>query len=353
MKKQLKQGFKASLLAGLCLISAAGLAAAETKVLKFGHDNKTDPFENPAHACTSVFANIVEADSNGSIKVEVYPSNQLGSAKEHVQMVRENVIQATLTSTGAISSYYPRIDVLNLAFAFDHNASTYDVFDGPFGEELAKDIEGELGDVKVLGFPDTGGFFAVTNSKRPIASLEDFKGVRVRTMTLPSHQKIIQAMGGEAYPLSWGEVYAGLQTGVIDGQMNPVPIISFAKFEEVQQYMTLTNHLFSPYTMMLSKDFWNSLDENEQRIVRYAAESCVVASRGLSRIIEASDRGLAGLKDKIKVTALSSDARTQFKEATQPVVVSHVQETLGDKGVALLNLFQEEVSKANTKKYME
>ncbi len=339
--------------ASTLLAAASGSALSADKVLKFGHDNKADPFENPAHACTAVFANIVEADTNGSIKVEVFPSNQLGSAKEHVQMVRDDVIQATLTSTGAIASYYPRIDVLNLAFAFDHNAATYDVFDGPFGNALARDIESTLGDVVVAGFPDTGGFFAVTNSKRPIKTLEDFEGVRIRTMTLPSHQKIIQSLGGEAYPLAWGEVYSGLQTGVIDGQMNPVPIISFAKFAEVQKYMTLTNHLFSPYTFMLSKSFWDGLNESEQRTIRYAAESCVAASRGLSRIIESSDRGLAGLKDKIEVSALSSADRDKFKAAAQPVVLKHVEETLGKDGVRLLEMFQGEVTKANAKRYMQ
>ncbi len=337
---------------GAAIVGAASSAFADTKILKFAHDNKTDPFENPAHACTAVFANIVEADTNGSIKVEVYPSNQLGSAAEHVQFIQDNVVQATLTSTGAISSYYPRIDVLNLAFAFDHNAATYEVFDGPFGTALAADIEATIPNTKVLGFPDTGGFFAITNSKRPIEKLEDFEGIRVRTMTLPSHQKIIQAMGGEAYPLSWGEVYSGLQTGVIDGQMNPVPIISFANFSEVQDYMTLTNHLFSPYTFMMSKSFWDSLSEDEQRVVNYAAESCVTASRGLSRIIEASDRGLAGLMDKIEVTALSAEAREEFKAAAQPAVLKHVEEELGDEGVALLNQFKDAVEGANNSTYL-
>jgi tripartite ATP-independent transporter DctP family solute receptor len=337
---------------GAAIVGAASSAFADTKILKFAHDNKTDPFENPAHACTAVFANIVEADTNGSIKVEVYPSNQLGSAAEHVQFIQDNVVQATLTSTGAISSYYPRIDVLNLAFAFDHNAATYEVFDGPFGTALAADIEATIPNSKVLGFPDTGGFFAITNSKRSIENLEDFEGIRVRTMTLPSHQKIIQAMGGEAYPLSWGEVYSGLQTGVIDGQMNPVPIISFANFSEVQDYMTLTNHLFSPYTFMMSKSFWDSLSEDEQRVVNYAAESCVTASRGLSRIIEASDRGLAGLMDKIEVTALSAEAREEFKAAAQPAVLKHVEEELGDEGVALLNQFKDAVEGANNSTYL-
>ena len=345
--------FGAFALATAMLASTTSLVYAEPKVLKFAHDNKEDPFENPAHACTAVFANIVEADTNGEIKVEVYPSNQLGSAAEHVQMVRDGLIQATLTSTGAIASYYPRIDVLNLAFAFDSNASTYDVFDGPFGQKLAADIESTLGDVKVLGFPDTGGFFAVTNSKHPIATLEDFKGIRVRTMSLPSHQKIMQSLGAEAYPMAWGEVYAGLQTGVIDGQMNPVPTVTFAKFNEVQGYLTLTNHLFSPYTFMLSKAFWDDLTADQQKIVRYAAQSCVVASRGVSRVIEASDRGLAGLTDKMEITALSAQERQKLKDVTQPVVVKHVQESLGTEGVELLELFQTEVDKANAHRYME
>lgn len=343
----------AALAAGLAITLAASAAMADGKVLKFGHDNKTDPFENPAHACTAVFANIVQADTNGGITVEVYPSNQLGSASEHVQMVRDDVIQATLTSTGALASYYPRIDVLNLPFAFDDNAATYEVFDGPFGTALAGDIEASLGNVVVLGFPDTGGFFAVTNSKHEIATVEDFSGIRVRTMTLPSHQKIINALGAQAYPLAWGEVYSALQTGVINGQMNPVPIISFAKFAEVQKYLTLTNHLFSPYTFMVSKTFWDGLSDAERKTLRYAAQSCVAASRGLSRIIEASDRGLAGLKSQIKVTALSADQRAKMKGLTQPAFETLLAEKQDPKALELLGQFKAEVTKANGSSYVQ
>ncbi|MFO1164674.1 MAG: TRAP transporter substrate-binding protein DctP [Paracoccus sp. (in: a-proteobacteria)] len=192
----------------LATLLMANAAMADGGVIKFGHDNKADPFENPAHACTAVFANSLAAGTNGSVTVEVFGSNQLGTAAEHVQQVRDGILQATLTSTGALASYYPRIDVLNLPFAFADISSTYAVYDGPFGAALARDIEAQLGDVVVLGFPDTGGFFAVTNSKHPIAELADFDGVRIRTMTLPSHQKIMQSLGAEAYPLAWGEVYS-------------------------------------------------------------------------------------------------------------------------------------------------
>ncbi|WP_298853017.1 DctP family TRAP transporter solute-binding subunit [uncultured Ruegeria sp.] len=339
--------------AALTATMLASSALAEGGVIKFGHDNKTDPFENPAHACTAVFANLVNSGTNGSVSVEVFGSNQLGSAAEHVQQMRDGIIQATLTSTGALASYYPRIDVLNLPFAFNGNASTYKVFDGEFGEALAADIEAELSDVVVLGFPDTGGFFAVTNSQRPIADLKDFDGIRIRTMTLPSHQKIIQALGAEAYPLSWGEVYSGLQTGVIDGQMNPVPIISFANFAEVQQYMTLTNHLFSPYTFMMNRAFYESLSEAEQATIRTAAENCVTASRGLSRIIEASDRGLAGLMDQIEVTALTDEQRSSMAAATQPAFEAHVQENLDEKSAELLASFKAAVENANNASYLD
>lgn len=348
----MKISFKTLAISSLITLTST-LAWADGGTIRFGHDNKTDPFENPAHACTAVFANIVTADTNGDVTVEVFGSNQLGSASEQVQLVRDNVLQATLTSTGALASYYPRIDVLNLPFAFAHNAATYSVFDGSFGTALAEDIEAALGDVIVLGFPDTGGFFAVTNSQRRISSLDDFAGIRIRTMTLPSHQAIVQALGAEAYPLSWSEVYSGLQTGLIDGQMNPVPIISFANFAEVQKYMTLTNHLFSPYTFLINREFFEGLSEAERTTLRYAAESCVAASRGLSRIIEASDRGLAGLMEEIEVTALSDEERAAMAGAAQPAFEAHIRENLDAKAAALLALFKAKVAVANLDSYID
>lgn len=331
----------------------ANAALADGGVIKFGHDNKTDPFENPAHACTAVFSNILEAGTNGSVTVEVFGSNQLGTAAEHVQQVRDGILQATLTSTGALASYYPRIDVLNLPFAYSDIASTYPVFDGPFGEALARDIEAELGDVVVLGFPDTGGFFAVTNSKHPITEPADFEGVRIRTMALPSHQKIMQALGAEAYPLAWGEVYSGLQTGVIDGQMNPVPTVTFANFSEVQEYLTLTNHLFSPYTLMVNRAFYEGLSDGERSVLHNAAQNCVTASRGVSRVIEASERGLAGLMDKMEVTSLTPEQRQVMADLAQPAFEAHVQENLGEKGVSLLETMKTEVSAANGTVYLD
>ncbi len=328
--------------------------AMAAKVLRIGHDNAADMMQNPAHAFTAVFKNIVETASNGEIKVQVFPSNQLGSASEHVQMVRDGQLQGTLSSVGALGGYYPRIGVLDIPFAFDNNASTYQVFDGPFGQTLATDIETELKDVKVLGFPDTGGFFSITNSKRAIETLEDFKGLRIRSMTLPTHQKILQSLGAQAYPLAWGEVYSSLQTGVIDGQMNPIPTVSFAKFYEVQNYLTLTNHLFAPYTFMVNKEFFDSLTKDQQKIVNNAVEIALSANRGLSRLIEASDdRGLSGLNKKMKVNAITGEQRVKMRDATQPGIITYIKEMHGKKGEELVELFLAEVEKANASTYLK
>jgi len=333
------------LLAGLMVSGAYA-----QKTIKFAHDNKEDVFENPAHAFAGTFKSIVETASNGEIKVEIYPSNQLGSSKEHLAMTRQGIVQATITSVGAMASSYPRIGIIDLPFAFNSYVAAYSVWDGAFGNAMAIDMEKELKDVKVLGFPDTGGFFGITNSKRAIKTLEDFKGIRIRTMTLASHQKILNSLGAQAYPLSWAEVYTGLQTGVIDGQMNPIPTVSFAKFYEVQKYLTVTNHLFTPYTFTMNKKFYNTLSKDEKRIINRATRAGIVAGRGVSLAIANSDsRGLAFLSKKMKVSSLSQKELDRMRAVSQPAVKKLIEEKYDDKAKELLGVYIQEVDKANTK----
>lgn len=338
-------------LAALTALSSGLPASAQEKTIRFAHDSNGDIFDNPNHACASVFAGIVNSGSNGSLKVEIYPGGQLGTIGEAVQMVRDGVIEVSNISAGALASYYPRIDVLNLPFAFANNGSADATFNGPFGKALAADIEATLGDVEVLGYPDTGGLFVVSNSEKPLASLEDMEGIRLRTMTLPSHQAIMNALGMEAYPLAFSEVYSGLQTGVIDGQMNPIPILVSANLNEVQQYITLTNHLYSPFVMLFNKAFYEDLSEGEKDLVHTAAQSCESAARGISRIIEASDRGLAGLVDTMEITALAPEDRDAMREATGVAFDSYMKDRHDETALGLVELLREESAKANTKRY--
>jgi TRAP-type transport system periplasmic protein len=326
----------------LAVAGATGTASAE-KVIKLHHLNKDDPFDNPTGAMVTVFKSLVEAGTNGAVVVQTFPNGQLGKDQDVLQQVKAGVIDAGIHSVGGFASVYPLIGVLDVPFAFPNISKTYEVFDGPFGKKLAADIEKKTG-LHVLGFGDSGGFFHLTNSKRPIHTPADMEGVKIRTMGLDTHKAIITAMGGQPAAISWSEVYTALQTGVADGQMNPIPIIAFAKFQEVQKYLTLSGHIFAPYVWVMNEKFWNSLTDSEKDVVTYAAQSAIVAGRGMGRVIEASDRGLAELSKTMEVNTLTPEEKEEFKKAAVPAVKALIIEKYGPEGEEMMEAFLEAVN---------
>jgi len=260
--------------------------------------------------------------------------------------VKSGVIQSGIHSVGGFASIYPMIGVIDVPFAFPNISATYAVFDGPFGARLAEDIEKKTG-MKVLGFGDSGGFFHFTNSKRPIQTPEDMKGLKIRTMGLDTHKAIVSALGGQPSVIPWAEVYTALQTGVADGQMNPIPIISFAKMNEVQKYLTLSGHLFAPYVWVMNKEFYDSLTPQEKAALNDAVKSAIVAGRGVARAIEASDRGLAALSKEMQVNTLTPDQRAKFRDLTQPEVKKIIVEKYGPEGDAMMKAFLDAIDAAS------
>ncbi|MFQ5772963.1 MAG: DctP family TRAP transporter solute-binding subunit [Kiloniellaceae bacterium] len=340
-------------LAATTVAGALGLAlspAAAQKIIKISHLNPADPLQSHSGTMTTVFKSLVEAGTNGAIKVQLFPDGQLGKDNEVIQQVRDGVIQSCISSAGGVAQHYPLVGVFDVPFAFPNIAVAHEVIDlgNPFGQKFAADIEAKTG-LKVIGLLDSGGFFALTNSKRPITSVEDMKDLRIRTMTLPTHEAIIASLGGKPTPLPWPEVYTALQTGVADGQMNPVPIIAFAKFDEVQEYLSLTNHIITPYVWFMNKEFYDDLTPDERYVVDYAARAAVDAGRGISRLIEASDRGLPHLAKKMKINAVSSAELKKFADAAQPAVKQLIADKFGQQGVDMLNAMMAEIKKASAK----
>jgi len=339
---------RSALLAAAVLLPLAAGPAAAQKVLKLSHLNPADPTDNASAAMSAVFKNLVESGTNGSIKVELFPDGRLGKDPEVLQQVKAGVVQSMISTVGGMASVYPMIGILDMPFAFPNISTTYDVFDGPFGQKLAGDIEKKTG-LKVLGFSDSGGFFAFTNSKRPVKEPKDLAGLKIRTMTLESHKAVVSSMGGQPVAIAWPEVYTSLQTGVADGQMNPIPIIKFAKFEEVQKYISLTNHLFTPYVWVMNKAFLDGLSAEEKAVIAYAARSGIVAGRGISRIIESSDRGLPALAARMEVYTPTAAEKAKFREAAQPAVKAYVTKAFGAEGEEMLGAFLKAVDDAAKK----
>ena len=303
----------------IVLVIAALMPAAVfgQTVLKLAHLNPQQPFDVASAAMAAVFKSEVEANSNGQIKVDIFPNGVLGKEAETMVQVKSGVVQSFISSSGGMAQFYPLIDVTNMPFAFSSYNVGYKVYDGEFGKELAADIEKKAG-FKVLGFGESGGFFAITNAKRPLKSPADMKGIKLRTMALPLHQAIVKALGASPTTVAWAEVYTSLQTGVVDGQMNPISIIAMAKFQEVQKYITLTNHLYAPYVWVINPKFYAGLSADLQNVIDDAARTAILAGRGLSRIIDGSDKGLPALAEKMQVYVPSKVEMKQFRDVAIP-----------------------------------
>jgi len=321
--------------------------AFSAKVLKLAHLNPQEPFANPTAPIAAVFKSMVEAGTNLGIKVEIYPAGVLGKERESMEQVQQGVIQSYIASGTGIGQFYKLYDVTNLPFAFSSYAVAYEVYDGPFGQEMAEDIRKKTG-FKVLGFGESGGFFQITNSKRPVRSPADMKGLKIRTMSIPLHMGVIDSLGGAATPIAWVEVYTALQTGVVDGQMNPVPIINLAKFYEVQKYITLTNHLYAPYVWVMNDKWFKALSPSEKEVIVDAAYTALVAGRGLNRIIESSDKGLPVIAKKMEVYTPTADELAQFKKLAISGAKKFISEKLGDEGTMWVDKFLNAIEKAES-----
>ena len=328
----------ALLMLSLVAIPFTPTSADAQKVIKLHNLNKDDPFDNPTGAMATVFKSLVEAGSNGGITVQTFPNGQLGKDNEVLEQVKTGVVESGIFSTGGFAAGYPLIGVLDVPFAFPTISATYPVFDGPFGQKLAADIKKKTG-MTVLGFGDSGGFFHITNNKKPITTPADMQGLKIRTMGLDTHKAIIQSLGGQPTALAWAEVYTALQTGVADGQMNPIPIIAFAKLQEVQKFLTLTGHLFAPYVWVVSTKFWDSLTAEEKKVVTSSAKSAIVARRGIGRVIEASPKGMAALSKTMKVNSLTDEQKMAFRDKSMPEVTKIINQKFGAEGKEMMDAF--------------
>lgn len=328
------------------MLTAAFVGAAQAqKVMRISHLNPENPFETHSGAMGAVFKSLVETATNGSVKVELYPNGQLGKDDEVIQMVRDGIVESSISSAGGVAVHYPLIGIFDVPFAFPNINTAHRVMDlgSPLGEKLAADINAKTG-LKVIGLLDSGGFFAFTNSKRPIKTVDDMTGLRIRTMTLPTHEAMVSSIGAQPTALPWAEVYTALQTGVADGQMNPIPIIAFAKFDEVQKYLSVTNHVITPYVWFINQAFYDSLSADEQAVVDWAAAVAVDAGRGISRIVEASEeRGLPKLAQKMEVNAVPAAELERFAAAAQPAVEALISERFGSEGVELLSVMKSSI----------
>ena len=267
---------------------------------------------NPRHEAAVKFAEVVKAKAGGRIEVQVAPSAQLGDDAAMVTALRTGALDMSANSQGAVANAVPEYAAYGMPFLFSTPAQAFKVLDGTLGKELA-DKSAEKGLV-VLGYWDNG-IRHMTNSKRPIAKVEDMKGLKMRTPPDAVLVDIMQSLGAEAQQIKFAELYVALQQGVVDGQENPLVNIHASKLYEVQKHLALTSHMFQMTPFLMSKRSWDKLSDADRKVVTEAATEATALQRKLSQ--EADDKLLAELKAKgVQVTTVDKSA---FEKATAAV----------------------------------
>lgn len=294
---------------GVVFLLTGTLMAAEV-TLKLGHI--ADP-QNPYAQGAQKFADLVAEKSGGTIKVEVYPSSQLGNQRDLVEGLTLGTLDLTMTSTAVLGNFHPQVAVFDLPFIFRDREHAFEALD-TVGMEIAKGLE-EKG-MKVLAFYENG-VRNMTNNIRPIRVPEDMKGLKIRVMEQPIYIAMMKALGANPTPMAFGELFTALQKGVVDGQENPAAHIYTKRFFEVQKYISLTEHTYSAEPLVVSMITWNKLTPEQQTIIQEAAEEACDWQRQLAIDLE------NGYWDKIresgKCEIITDVDKEAFREATAPV----------------------------------
>ncbi|ANW25956.1 C4-dicarboxylate ABC transporter substrate-binding protein [Vibrio coralliilyticus] len=308
-------------------LAYAGSAAAVD--ITIGHVDSQDWTISKKGAATQVFKNIVEAESGGKIKVNVYPSGQLGGETELLQSTQEGMLTMTMVS-GAYSKLCKEANVLEIPYLFPSSPVAWEVLDGEFGQALNEHCLKQTG-LRNLAYGETG-FRHFTNSKREINTPEDLQGLKIRVMTTPLYVEMLKSLKAEPTPIAFPEVPAALTTGVIDGQENPVSVISANKFYELQKYITLDGHVYSTDFLLMNDDFYTSLSAEDRAIIDRAAKVAGTVGRAIQQVNSAE--GLETLAKKgMKITLLTPEQQKQFRDQTQPAVIKWLEGTVDAKWI--------------------
>ena len=258
------------------------------------------------------FKQIVENKSNGEITVNIKHSGSVGSETSILQQLQMNALQMGVITAGPIDKIVPSIKAIEFPFIFDSYKKVDEILDGPIGQSILKDFEKS----KLEGYHFLeNGFRNLTNSKKPIHTADDAKGLKIRVMKSQLQIEIWKNIGANPTPMPW-PIYTQLSQHVIDGQENPLAVIYQYKLYEVQKYLSLTRHVYSALVFVGSKDFYDSLPQKYKSLLFEATKEASEYERSLNR--KKANFFLEELKKKGMVIDEHPDL-SSFKEKVKPL----------------------------------
>lgn len=285
----------------------AGVAQAQQEV-KLGYALAVNSHYGVAAA---KWEEIVAAEAGDRFTFRHFPSSGLGGEREVIEGLQLGTVEATIVSSGTLSNFVPETGVFDIPFLFRDLAHARTVLDGPIGQ----DILAKFDDAGLVALAwGEQGFRHITNNRNAIAGPADVAGLKLRTMENPIHITAFETLGAAPTPMAWPEVIGALQQGTIDGQENPLSVITSANLSEVQKYLTVSGHVYSPAMLLVSQQLWDGMSAEDQELFRRAASEAVVAMRGFVDNVETS--GVAQLREAgMEVGELSTEQKAAFQEA--------------------------------------
>ncbi len=302
------------------------VADGQTYTIKIACENSDN---YPATLGLYAMEKYIESHTNGAVQVEVCASGQLGGEEDTLEQVAQGNLEMAVASFAPVVSYVPEFEVMDIPFVYNSYEEAWLVLDSYVGTDLLAAME-KYG-LKGMAFMENG-FRQVTSSQGAIESMDSFKNLKIRTMQNNNHMAFFQAMGANPTPVPFSELYMALSQKIADAQENPIANVTDKKLYEVQDYLSLTNHIYDAMPLVCNLDFFNSLPAAYQAVVSAGA----IYGQEVSRFInlEREDLILADLeKQGMKINTVSDEVRAEMAAAAQPAAIDLIAKDIGQDAV--------------------
>ncbi|MDR1936623.1 MAG: TRAP transporter substrate-binding protein [Candidatus Accumulibacter sp.] len=262
------------------------------------------------------WAELIAAKSGGKLALKVFGQGQLGGDVQALSAVQGGTIDFTVMNSGILQGIQKEFAIFDFPFMFDSGEEADPILDGAFGKKLGELLPAK--NLYHLAYWELG-FRQVTNSRREIKTLEDFSGLKLRVIQSPIYIETFSALGANPVPMAFPEVYTALEQRIIDGQENPPAVIETGKFQEIQRFLTLTNHMYNPQSVLASKKKWDALTQDEQDILTSTLVEATQWQRENSRR-NLSQKSLTNLKKSMTVSTLPPEEVAKIRARLKPVI---------------------------------
>lgn len=261
------------------------------------------------------WAELVKQKSGGKMQIKVFPNGVLGGDVQALSAVQGGTIDFTSMNSGILQTQVKEFAIFDFPFMFENGKEADVILDGAFGKKLADLLPAK--NLINLAYWELG-FRELTNSKRPINKMEDIAGLKIRVIQSPIYIETFNALGANSVPMPFTEVYTALEQKIIDGQENPFSVIETSKLNEVQKYLTVTNHIYNPQSVLASKKKWDALTKDEKDILTSTMQEATKWQRENSRKL--ADESLTNLKKTMTANVLSPEELTKIRTKIKPVI---------------------------------